>query len=130
MQSRLILARGCSHIYYLPFYFQAVQDASVLCSGIRSIPYFASTAILSIVGAMTISRWKHYYPNALLGCALLTIGAGLIYSLKAHASAGQWIGYQIIAGAGVGLSVQISYTAVQSTIKTEDVPLACKFAPT
>jgi hypothetical protein len=112
-----------THIYYLPFYFQAVKGTTAEGSGIRTIPYLVSNTLFSIIVGGTITVMGFYVPFLYFGSVLFTIGAGLIYTLKVHSSAGQWIGYQILAGGGSGTCVQIPFIAVQVVLSKKDMPV-------
>lgn len=112
-----------THIYYLPFYFQAVKGTTAEGSGIRTIPYMVSITIASIAVGGFITTVGVYVPFTWVGSAIFTIGAGMLYSLKVHSSAGQWIGYQILAGAGAGMCVQIPFIAVQVVLSKKDMPV-------
>ncbi|KAI9878969.1 MAG: hypothetical protein M1830_010023 [Pleopsidium flavum] len=116
------------HVYYLPFYFQVVKGVSAEESGVRSIPYFLSLALSSTVGGFVISAIGTYVEFAWIGTALLTIGSGLIYTLKVDSSAGIWIGFQIVAGFGVGLAIQTPFIAVQTAVEPGDIPLGMAIA--
>ena len=80
------------HIYYLPFYFQAVKGTSAEGSGIRTIPYLVSNTLASIVVGGSVTVFGYYTPFMWVGSAVFTIGAGLLYSLKVSSYAGAWIG--------------------------------------
>jgi len=58
------------------------------------------------------------------GSAVFAIGAGMLYTLKVSSPAGQWIGYQILAGIGAGAGVQIPFVAVQVVASQKDMPTA------
>ena len=64
-----------------------------------------------------------YVPFTWAGSAIFTVGAGMIYSLKPESSAGMWIGYQILAGTGAGMCVQIPFIAVQVVLPKKDMPV-------
>jgi Na+/melibiose symporter-like transporter len=95
-----------THIFYLPFYFQAVKGTTAEQSGIRTIPYLASIIISSIIvgGGITVIGW--YKPFMIIGGAVFTVGAGMIYTLQVPSSAAKWIGYQLLSGFGAGAGVQ------------------------
>ncbi|ETN36532.1 uncharacterized protein HMPREF1541_08810 [Cyphellophora europaea CBS 101466] len=117
------LAMGLyTHIYYLPFYFQAVKGTTAEGSGIRTIPYLVSNTLFSIVIGATITFVGWYVPFTWFGSALFTVGSGLLYTLKVHSSAGEWIGYQILTGGGSGTCVQIPFIAVQVVLAKKDMP--------
>lgn len=112
-----------THIYYLPFYFQAVKGTSAEGSGIRTIPYMVSITLASIMVGGFVTVVGLYVPFTWFGSAIFTVGAGMIYSLKVNSSAGQWIGYQILAGIGAGSCVQIPFIAVQVVLSKKDMPI-------
>jgi hypothetical protein len=112
----------CSHIFYIPFYFQAVKGTTAEGSGIRTIPYLVSLTIASIVGGVSITALGPYAPFMWLGSALFTIGSGLLITLKVDSSAGYWIGYQIVAAIGAGFAIQIPFIAVQVVLNKKDMP--------
>lgn len=118
-----------SHIYYLPFYFQASKGTSAEESGIRTIAYLVSNTVASIVIGALITALGYYTPFMWLGSAVFTVGAGLLYTLKLDSPPRTWIGYQILAGAGAGASVQIPFIAVQVVTSEKDMPIAnaCAF---
>ncbi|KAG4429728.1 hypothetical protein IFR05_014793 [Cadophora sp. M221] len=111
-----------AHIYYLPFYFQAVKGTTAEESGIRTIPYLGSVIVSSIVvgGAITALGW--YKPFMIFGSAIFTVGAGMIYTLAVNSSTGKWVGYQLLSGFGAGSGVQIPFIAVQVVLDSKDMP--------
>lgn len=95
-----------THIFYLPFYFQAVKGTTAEQSGIRTIPYLGSIILSSIIvgGGITIIGW--YKPFMIIGGAIFTVGAGMIYTLQISSGAAKWIGFQLLSGLGAGGGVQ------------------------
>lgn len=100
--SRSLTDENGRHIFYLPFYFQAVKGTSAQESGIRTIPYLASIIVSSIIVGVSITVLGPYKPFMIFGGAIFTVGAGLLYTLQVSSSAGKWIGYQLLAGFGAG----------------------------
>ncbi|RMZ79786.1 hypothetical protein DV738_g3197, partial [Chaetothyriales sp. CBS 135597] len=111
-----------AHIYFLPFYFQAVKGTTAEASGIRVIPYLVSLTIASIVVGALVTTLGYYVPFTWVGSAIFTVGCGLLYTLKVNSSAGVWIGYEIVAGIGAGMSIQIPFIAVQVVLNKRDMP--------
>lgn len=119
----MFLAMGLyTHIYYLPFYFQAVKGTTAEGSGIRTIPYLVSITLSSVVvgGSITAIGW--YTPFTWIGSAIFAVGAGMLHTLTPSSSAGEWIGYQILAGVGAGACVQIPFVAIQVVLNKKDMP--------
>ncbi|KIW09810.1 hypothetical protein PV08_11911 [Exophiala spinifera] len=118
------LAMGLyTHIYYLPFYFQAVKGTSAEGSGIRTIPYLVSITLSSIVVGGSITVLGPYVPFTWFGSAVFAVGSGLLHTLKVDSSTGTWIGYQILTGVGAGACVQIPFIAVQVVLTKKDMPV-------
>lgn len=111
-----------THIYYLPFYFQAIKGTSAEGSGIRTIPYLVSITLSSIVTGGIVTTFGFYAPALWIGGAIFTVGAAMLYTLQVNDYAGKWIGYQLLAGIGAGASVQIPFIAVQVVLDSKDMP--------
>ncbi|KAI0843199.1 putative MFS transporter [Hypoxylon sp. FL0890] len=111
---------GCLSIatYYLPEWFQAVQGVSPLESGIRILPSVISQILgTSIAGTLAL-RIKYYNPWLFLGSPLMCIAGGLYSRLTAfNTPTGQWIGFQIIQGFGVGFCMQMPSLIIQLALK-------------
>ncbi|KAI4765557.1 putative major facilitator superfamily transporter [Aureobasidium sp. EXF-12344] len=111
-----------THIFYLPFYFQAVKNTSAEGSGIRCIAYLVSNTIASIVVGGTITVIGFYAPFMWFGAAIFTVGCGMLYTLQVTSPAAKWIGYQLLAGIGSGSAIQIPFIAVQVVLEEKDMP--------
>ncbi|KAK6528306.1 hypothetical protein TWF281_009550 [Arthrobotrys megalospora] len=112
-----------AHIYFLPFYFQAVRGTSAVQSGIRCIPYLISVTVASLIVGGSVTVLGYYTPFMWASAAVFTIGAGLLYTLKVDSPSSHWIGYQILAGFGAGMGIQIPFVAVQVVLSSEDMPV-------
>jgi len=111
-----------THIFYLPFYFQAVKGTTAEGSGIDTIPYLVSIIISSIIIGASITILGYFKIPMVLGAAIFTIGAGMIYKLDIESPTGTWIGYQILAGLGAGAGVQIPFISIQVVLNSKDMP--------
>ncbi|TVY37498.1 Rubrofusarin-specific efflux pump [Lachnellula occidentalis] len=108
-------------IYYLPIWFQAIKGDSAVQSGIHTLPLVLSLVVASILSG-AITQKTGYYVGQLYGCAIFTAtGAGLLTTLTVHTSTGQWIGYQIIYGFGLGLGMQQAGMSAQTCLAKKDV---------
>ncbi|KAL9083280.1 MAG: hypothetical protein Q9165_008586 [Trypethelium subeluteriae] len=111
-------------LYYLPIYFQAVSGVNAASSGVRNIPLIASSCIFNIVCGLIISKTGEFQQLMIAGNILVVVGSGLIYTLDAGSTAGQWIGYQVVIGVGLGLSVQVAVIVCQSIVDPADLSAA------
>jgi hypothetical protein len=111
------------HTYYLPLYFQAVRGASAIHSGVNMIPYMLANALFGLIAGIMVSKNGLFAAPAILGCAIGTIGAGLLTTLRVDTTSAMWIGYEILTSVGLGMAVQQGFTAVQTVLDAKDVPV-------
>lgn len=111
------------HAYYLPVWFQAVKGDSAVHSGVNMIPYMLANALFSLIAGIFVSKNGLFAPPAIIGTAIGTIGCGLLYTLQPNTSTGMWIGYEILTSVGLGLAVQQGFSAVQTALPLEEVPI-------
>lgn len=52
------------------------------------------------------------------GAVLAAIGSGLITTLGMNSTTGEWAGFQILAGFGVGLGFQLPFAAVSVALRS------------
>ena len=74
-----------------------------------------------------MSALGSYVEFAWAGTLLLTVGSGLLHTLQVESSSGTWIGYQILAGFGVGLALQVPFIAVQTVLDPADMPIGSEY---
>jgi len=111
------------HSYYLPLWFQAVHGDSALNSGINMIPYVVANAVFSIIAGIFVSKNGYFAAPAIVGCAIGTIGAGLISIIGPNTPSLMWIGFEILASVGIGMAIQQGFTAIQVVLPLEEVAI-------
>jgi hypothetical protein len=109
-------------IYYLPIWFQVVKGASAVQSGIDNLALILGVTVGSIFGGVLTTVWGQYAPLMVVGAALSSVGFGLIATFTPDISSGRWIGYQALAGFGLGMGMQQPLVAVQNVLPLIDVP--------
>jgi predicted MFS family arabinose efflux permease len=110
------------HIFYLPFYFQAIKGTTAEGSGIHTIPYLISLTVSSIIVGGAITVLGYFKPWMIGGAAVFGVGAGLLYTLAIDTSDPKWIGYEILAGFGAGGAIQVPFISVQVALSKPDMP--------
>jgi hypothetical protein len=131
LNNRLIWA-GCAFVfflsgafftllYYLPVYFQAVLGTSAEQSGIRNLALIIAYMIATILAGVGVTATGYFAPFIIVGAALTTVSGGLFYTLSPTSSNGKWIGFQVLAGFGIGLCNQVPVMAAQALAKNEDI---------
>lgn len=110
-------------VFYIPIWFQAIQGVSATQSGIRNLPLLMGVTVFSIV-AGGLTTWLGYYvPFVYLGSAILCIGSGLLTTFEVDTPVAKWVGYQFVAGIGIGLGFQQPMIAAQTVLKQRDIPI-------
>lgn len=93
--------------FYIPLYFQAILGSSATASGIQLLPLILSATFASIAAGIIITMTGYYTPIMILGMAEFLIGAGLLTTLGVDTPVARVLGFQILAGVGVGLNLQV-----------------------
>ncbi|KAH6654694.1 major facilitator superfamily domain-containing protein [Truncatella angustata] len=109
--------------YYLPIWFQAIDGVDALQSGIRNLPFILALVVSSILAGGFVAKVGYYKPPIILCSVLMAAGAGLMTLLRVDSPNAEWIGYQVLAGFGMGMGMQQSGLAAQVVLKNEDVPV-------
>lgn len=119
-------------IYYLPIYFQSVDNVSPTMSGVYNLPLIVAVTVAMISSGIIITATGLAVPIMVSGAAIAMIGSGLLYTLDIDTSTGKWIGYQILGGVGWGIAFQVPIIVGQSNADPKDMSsvtatILCKF---
>ena len=106
--------------YYLPLYFQSVQQASPMRSGVLVLPLIIIEALMGFLAGILIHMTGRYREIIWFGMLLATLGNGLYIMLGESSSLGQIVGFQIVMGLGSGLIFEPPVIAVQSMTAQRD----------
>lgn len=101
---------------------QATKDVSPVESGIYTIPLVLSLVVASIISASFTQRIGYYVPSMILCPCIMSIGQGLLTTLKPDTGSSHWIAFQFLVGFGLGLGIQSTGLAIQATLPKEEVP--------
>lgn len=90
-------------IYYLPVYFQAVQLASAIGSGVDFFGMAFTIAPFAMICGISVQLTKVYRIQNYVGWMLIVVGFGILTLLDVNTSRAQYIGFQIVLGVGLGV---------------------------
>ncbi|KAK7419760.1 hypothetical protein QQX98_003132 [Neonectria punicea] len=110
-------------IYFLPIWFQAVKGDSAVNSGIHLLPMVLSLVVASILTGVLTTRIGYYTPFLILGICIASVGAGMMTTFHVNTSVGEWIGYQIMYGFGLGACFQAPNMAAQTVLPRNEVAI-------
>lgn len=92
-------------------------------SGIMNLPMVLSFVIFSFLGGTLTSVTGQYVPFVYMTVIFMAVGSGLLTTFEVDTGSPIWIGYQFIFGAGVGFGMQAAFTAVQTALPLDDIPI-------
>ncbi|OLN86784.1 putative HC-toxin efflux carrier TOXA 24 [Colletotrichum chlorophyti] len=111
------------HTYFLPIWFQAIRGGNAISSGVDMIPYVATNAVVSLLAGVFVSIQGYYAPPAIIGGVIGTIGCGTLRLLSTSTTTAEYIGFEILVSAGMGMAIQQGFTAVQVVLTPEQIPI-------
>jgi EmrB/QacA subfamily drug resistance transporter len=111
-------------ITFLPLYFQVVRGSSPTESGLQLLPLMAGLILTSAVGGMVVTKTGRYRVFPIVGTAVTTLGLFLLARLTPDTSSLEAYLYMFVAGAGIGLVMQVLVVAVQNAVGYEDLGVA------
>lgn len=94
-------------LYWYLIWFQAVKGTSALQSGTMLLPLILSQLVFSVISGGLVQKTGYYLPEVVAGNVFIALGSGLTTMFGPSTKADQWIGYQILVGAGRGLALQV-----------------------
>ena len=109
--------------YYMPTYFQVVQDFSPAKSGYITLPIVIGFIIgMQLCGTCT-TLFGYYNPFMVSASVLLPIASGLITTWKVDTGFAKLIVYPGLLGFASGVGWQGPQFAVQTSLPTADAPI-------
>ncbi|EPE05235.1 mfs general substrate transporter [Ophiostoma piceae UAMH 11346] len=112
------------NLYYLPQYYQVVQGASPIKSGVLILPLVVSQTCTSIITGLIVSKTGKYVSQMVLGYVLWTIGYGLLSLVTPTLPSRYLVGFQILSGVGAGSTLMTGLIAMQAALPRNQMAVA------
>ena len=100
----------------MPIYLQSVQGISPVRSGVGLIPFLLPEIVAIAILGVIVRRWGHYVPYMVVGELISVAGTAMLTQLEPNTSTLKWASYLVVAGLGMGMAMQLPYTAIQITL--------------
>lgn len=110
-------------VYYLPIWFQGIQQVSAFQSGVRVIPLILGFIIFAIISGMLTEITGYYTPLMDGSSIIIPIAIGLLSTFRPDTPSSEWIGYQALLGFGIGLGIQCPLVVIQNILIEDEVPI-------
>ena len=103
-------------VYFIPIYFQFINNDSALQAAIRLLPSIIVTVCINLGVGHLLSKIKYYMPIFVVSGVFMTLGGALLTAyLEPNTPMSQIYGFTVITAVGSGLTLQIGY--VVATVK-------------
>jgi Major Facilitator Superfamily len=106
-------------IFYTPIWFQSVLGHSATNSGILTLPLVLSLNMFSILAGFFTSYTGIYYELLPIGSFFLAVSYGLLSTLNETSHMPLVILYLLLAGIGIGITIQTVFLASQVSVPKE-----------
>ncbi|KIY68147.1 MFS general substrate transporter [Cylindrobasidium torrendii FP15055 ss-10] len=117
------LCQGWVHygqIFYLPMYFQEILGYSTTMSGVLLLPMVVIQPFTSTLCGQITTRTGYVVPQLRAGCSIWLVGVGMMYRLGKESGLGYLIPTLLIAGVGVGMTMQSTLVTAQAGAPASD----------
>ncbi|HEY1794754.1 MAG TPA: MDR family MFS transporter [Stellaceae bacterium] len=111
-------------ITFMPLYLQVVKGITPTHAGMALAPMMAGMLMTSIATGRIIHRIGRYRPFPIIGTAVMTIGLGLLGTLKLDTAVPVACGFVMLLGVGMGLVMQVLVLAVQNAVEYRHLGVA------
>ncbi|KAI0401694.1 MFS general substrate transporter [Xylaria palmicola] len=112
-------------IFYIPIYFEFVQNDSSLTAALRLLPFVVVTAVTSVVSGHFVGRIRVYLLLFLASALILIVGGSLlVVHLDSHAQTSVIYGLTVVVAFGCGLSMQKGYSIAALTTDPANAGMA------
>ncbi|MDR1512154.1 MAG: MFS transporter [Propionibacteriaceae bacterium] len=109
---------------FLGQYFQLARGKSPTESGLLMIPMMAGVLLASLFVGRMVTRLGVWKPFVVAGSVFLIVGFGLLGTVSGTTSFVAMSLFMVVAGLGVGMTMQNLVLAVQNSISIHDVGAA------
>ncbi|KAH8645402.1 major facilitator superfamily domain-containing protein [Xylariales sp. PMI_506] len=109
-------------VYFIPIYFQFVQNDSALEAAVRLLPFLLVAVAFNLASGFMLSKIKYYMPVYLVSGLLITLGGSLLYVyLQPGTPTAHIYGISVLLAVGTGMTIQIGYAVATLKVEPHDV---------
>lgn len=115
------------YVFYIPLYFQGVQNASPIRSGVDYLPLILINTVGILLSGFLTTKIGYYMPWIWTSSVLMSVGAGLLTLLRVDSNTSRWVGYQILFAIGSGFGLQQPFLTAQAVLPLEEISTGSAF---
>ncbi len=108
--------------YYIPVFFQFVQNDSALMAAVRLLPFILVTVAVNLASGFMLARIRYYKVFYLASGTCLTLAGALLF-VYLHPSTPTGVIYSllVVGGIGTGLTLQIGFAVASLIVDVNDI---------
>lgn len=114
-------------IYFVPLYFQFVQDSSSLLAGVRLLPFIGSLAVFTLLNGHLMARSGYSMPWYAAGSALVIAANAMLSHINLSTSNGYIYGAMVLNGVGTGMFLNAPFSVATWFVPPKEVPSVVGF---
>jgi hypothetical protein len=111
-------------VYYLPVYFQSVQESSPSRSGVQLLPFVLVMIPFAAISGKILAKIGRYRVIHFIGSAFTLVGFGFMTMLVQNSPTSAWVCYQLLIAVGIGILSSTLLPAVQAPLDDSDTATA------
>ncbi|MCJ1478386.1 hypothetical protein MMC13_007066 [Lambiella insularis] len=108
-------------VYYIPLYFQFVQNDTALMAAVRLLPFILIAITANMITGLILPKIGYYMPIYALSGIFIIIGGSLMYTVSASSPIAHIYGYSILVAFGCGIALQTGYALATVKVPTHDI---------
>ncbi|KAF2490206.1 MFS general substrate transporter [Lophium mytilinum] len=116
----LLFCSFINYVFFLSYFFQAVQGRSAQASAIRLLPYVLGTCVGSTIAAVGVFKVRFYNPFFMVGGMCLIAASALVtFTFTIDTSLLKVFPYEVLLGLGVGFCIIANVVPGQTLLREE-----------
>ena len=108
----------------IPLYMQIVRGQTPTRAGLMMTPFMLGMMGSSLVTGRMMMKTGRYKVFPIFGTAILFVGILLFSTLQVDTPIAQVMGYMVVTGIGLGLTMQMLVISVQNSLPPQDMGLS------
>lgn len=96
--------------YYIPLFFEFTKGDDAITVAVRLLPFIFFLIFGALLSGMLLPKLNLYAAWYIVSSVLTLIGSSLFFKVTANTPIANLYGYEILVGAGCGLTLQLAYS--------------------
>lgn len=113
--------------YYIPLFFEFTKGDTAFTVAVRLLPFVFFLIFGSLLSGMMLPKLNLYAAWYVVSGVLTLIGSSLFFRVTASTAMASLYGYEILVGAGCGITLQLAYSIAMVKVAPEQATAVIGF---